>query len=76
MNNELKFLIYNAPEEDVSINAVIKDDPDSMPKPLSDAHIANDRAVMQAYGFWGKLNTKSECIAALMKMYQEKQNEQ
>ncbi|SHK02086.1 DNA methyltransferase [Hespellia stercorisuis] len=50
--------------------------PDSMPKPLSDAHIANDRAVMQAYGFWGKLNTKSECIAALMKMYQEKQNEQ
>ena len=49
--------------------------PDSMPKPLSDAHIANDRAVMQAYGFWGKLNTKSECIAALMKMYQEKQND-
>lgn len=26
MNNELKFLIYNAPEEDVSINAVVKDE--------------------------------------------------
>ena len=26
MNNELSFLIYNTPEEDVSINAVVKDD--------------------------------------------------
>lgn len=26
MNNELKFLIYNTPEEDVSINAVVKDE--------------------------------------------------
>ncbi|MEG2017196.1 MAG: virulence RhuM family protein [Clostridium sp.] len=26
MNNELKFLIYNTPEEDVSVNAVIKDE--------------------------------------------------
>lgn len=26
MNNELQFLIYNTPEEDVSVNAVVKDD--------------------------------------------------
>lgn len=26
MNNELKFLIYRTPEEDVSINAVVKDE--------------------------------------------------
>lgn len=26
MNNELKFLIYNTPEEDVSVNAIMKDD--------------------------------------------------
>ena len=38
---------------------------------LLKAHQANDRAVMQAYGFWGKLNTESECVAELMKMYQE-----
>ena len=37
---------------------------------LLQAHKANDRAVMQAYGFWGKLNTESECVAELMKMYQ------
>ncbi|MEG9429511.1 MAG: DNA methyltransferase [Christensenellaceae bacterium] len=38
---------------------------------LKTAHQENDKAVMQAYGFWGKLNTESECVAALMKMYQE-----
>ena len=26
---------------------------------------------MQAYGFWGKLNSETECVAELMKMYQE-----
>ena len=26
---------------------------------------------MEAYGFWGKLNTESECVAQLMKMYQK-----
>ena len=25
---------------------------------------------MQAYGFWGKLNTETECVAEIMKMYQ------
>lgn len=37
---------------------------------LRKAHQQNDRAVMQAYGFWGKLNTETECVAELMKMYQ------
>lgn len=43
----------------------------TMPVELRKAHQANDRAVMKAYGFWGKLNTESECVAELMKMYQE-----
>lgn len=42
----------------------------AMPPELRKAHQANDKAVMQAYGFWGKLNTESECVASLMKMYQ------
>lgn len=37
---------------------------------LLKAHQQNDKAVMQAYGFWGKLNTETECVAELMKMYQ------
>ena len=43
----------------------------TMPPELRKAHQANDKAVMKAYGFWGKLNTESECVAELMKMYQE-----
>lgn len=42
-----------------------------MPNELRKAHQANDKAVMQAYGFWGKINTESECVAELMKMYQK-----
>ena len=42
----------------------------TMPPELRQAHQANDRAVMEAYGFWGRLNTESECVAALMKLYQ------
>ena len=42
-----------------------------MPSELRQAHRANDKAVMQAYGFWGKLNTETECVAELIKMYQE-----
>ena len=42
----------------------------TMPPELRKAHQANDRAVMEAYGFWGRLNTESECVAELMKMYQ------
>ena len=42
----------------------------AMPPELRKAHQQNDRAVMQAYGFWGKLNSESECVAELMRMYQ------
>ncbi len=43
----------------------------AMPPELRKAHQANDKAVMQAYGFWGKLNSESECVAELMKMYKD-----
>ena len=46
-------------------------DETTMPPELRKAHQANDKAVMQAYGFWGKLNSESACVAELMKMYQE-----
>ena len=46
----------------------------TMPPELRKAHQQNDRAVMEAYGFWGKLNTETECVAELMKMYQELTN--
>ena len=43
----------------------------TMPPELRKAHQQNDKAVMQAYGFWGKLNTESACVAELMKLYQK-----
>ncbi|MBR3891418.1 MAG: class I SAM-dependent DNA methyltransferase [Bacilli bacterium] len=43
----------------------------AMPSELRKAHQANDRAVMEAYGFWGKVKTESECVAELMKMYKK-----
>lgn len=43
----------------------------TMPPELRTAHQENDKAVMEAYGFdWRKM-TESECVAELMKMYQE-----
>ena len=41
------------------------------PSELRKAHQANDRAVMQAYGFDVKTMTESTCVAELMKMYQK-----
>ena len=41
----------------------------AMPPELRKAHQANDRAVMQAYGFDVKTMTESSCVAELMKMY-------
>ncbi len=38
---------------------------------LLEAHRANDRAVMQAYGFDIKTTTESSCVAELMKLYKE-----
>lgn len=46
-------------------------DETTMPPDLRKAHQQNDKAVMQAYGFWGKLNSEPACMAELMKMYQE-----
>ena len=43
----------------------------TMPPELRRAHQANDKAVMQAYGFWGVLNSESACVAALMEMYKD-----
>lgn len=42
----------------------------TMPIELRKAHQANDRAVMEAYGFSIKM-TEQECVAELMKMYQK-----
>ena len=41
-----------------------------MPSELRKAHQANDRAVMQAYGFTPKM-TESEIVAELFKMYEK-----
>ena len=45
-------------------------DPDKMPTDLRAAHEANDKAVMDAYGFSYDM-TEPEIVAELMKMYQE-----
>ena len=46
-------------------------DPLTMPPELQKAHRENDKAVMQAYGFSIKDTSEADCVAALMKMYQE-----
>ncbi len=40
-----------------------------MPPELRKAHQANDKAVMQAYGFNVKTMTEASCVAELMRMY-------
>ena len=47
----------------------------TMPVELRKAHQANDRAVMQAYGFDIKTTTEASCVAELMKMYQALTNQ-
>ena len=42
----------------------------AMPPGLRQTHQENNNAVMRAYGFLGKLNTESECVAKLVEMYQ------
>ena len=44
----------------------------TMPDELRKAHRANDRAVMAAYGFSVREFSEADCVAALMKLYQEK----
>lgn len=46
-------------------------DPLTMPVELIKAHQANDRAVMEAYGFNVGTMSEEDCVAELMKMYQE-----
>jgi hypothetical protein len=46
----------------------------TMPPELRKAHQQNDKAVMQAYGFWGRLNSEPECVAELMRQYQQLAN--
>lgn len=46
-------------------------DPITMPPELRKAHQENDKAVMEAYGFNWRNMSASECVAELMKMYQE-----
>ena len=43
----------------------------TMPSELRKAHQLNGIAVMEAYGFNWKKMTESDCVAELMKMYQE-----
>jgi hypothetical protein len=43
----------------------------AMPPELRKAHQQNDKAVMQAYGFPIKNFTESDCVAELMKLYQQ-----
>ncbi len=46
-------------------------DPLTMPPELLKAHQRNDAAVMRAYGFDIKSMTEADCVAELMKMYQQ-----
>ena len=46
-------------------------DPLLMPTDLKKAHQANDRAVMEAYGMWGKVESEADCVAWLFRMYEE-----
>lgn len=50
-------------------------DPTFMPPELREAHMDNDRAVMQAYGMPIKETDEASCVTWLMKLYQEKVNE-
>ena len=47
-------------------------DPLTMPPELQKAHSLNDAAVMQAYGMPVKTTTEADCVAWLMRLYQEK----
>lgn len=46
-------------------------DPLTMPPELLKAHSANNKAVMEAYGFSFKMS-EADCVAELMKLYQKK----
>lgn len=62
--------ILNAREALIDYSLADMYDANHMPKKLYEAHQANDRAVMNAYGF-NESMTESEIVAALMKMYKK-----
>ena len=43
----------------------------TMPLELLSVHQANDLAVMEAYGMWGKVHPEAERVAWLFRLYQE-----
>lgn len=47
-------------------------DPLTMPPELKKAHIANDKAVMQAYGLNIRETSEVDCVSFLMKLYQSR----
>ena len=49
-------------------------DPQLMPDDLREAHVANDRAVMKAYGFNSKMK-ESDIVTELFKLYQQRVKE-
>ena len=76
--NEQKALIEQTAQGILDARALYPDasladlyDELTMPPELRKAHQQNDRAVMAAYGFPVKGFTESDCVAALMRMYQE-----
>ena len=76
--NEQKALIEQTAQGILDARALYPDasladlyDELTMPPELRKAHQQNDRAVMAAYGFPVKDFTESDCVAALMRMYQE-----
>lgn len=77
-NDQQKALIEKTAQAILDARALFPDssfadlyDETVMPSELRKAHQLNDRAVMDAYGFDKKL-TESACVAALMRLYQEK----
>lgn len=76
--NEQKTKIEQTAQEILDARALYPDssladlyDPITMPPELRKAHIENDKAVMKAYGFSVRDMSEADCVAALMKMYQE-----
>jgi len=51
-------------------------DPLTMPPELQKAHNANNKAVMQAYGFSVRDMSEEDCVAELMKLYQQLTNKE
>ena len=72
---DTKYFILDEDTVSTQILVVIDENRDRfpllMPKELRDAHTKNDIAVMKAYGFNIREMSEADCVAALMKMYQE-----